>query len=154
MATNPAVEVVGDGSGDAATGALGSGDGAPAPEPPAVEAATGADSVIFTIGQIVTVKFGTGNNPFNNKKAKVTGVLAHHCWLEFVEGTKQGITKKIIKTNLTPVEPQGIAQPSSVTVASDPGDGDDAPLVGGAATAATGAPSAEDTAWNAAEDVF
>ena len=148
-----AAEAVVEIADEAATGALGSGDGAPALELSVVPAATGAAIVIFTIGEIVTVKFGSGNNAFNNKKAKVTGVLSHHCWVEFLEGPKQGTAKKIVKTNLTQVEPQGSVQPPSCT-ASDEGDGDDAPRVGGAATAATGAPSADDTAWNAAEDVF
>jgi hypothetical protein len=107
--------------------------------PAAAAAATGAEPVIWTIGQIVTVKFGSGNNPMNGKNAKITGVLASHCWVEFLEGSAQGTAKKIVKTNLTPAEPVAAPHGATVDTAVEPD--------------ATGADETLND-WEAAEGVF
>ena len=87
---------------------------AAAPEAPATEelaAATGAAAAaaaaatVFTIGSEVIVSFGKGDNDLNQKKAKVTGVLTGHCWVELIEGPAKGKLKKILKTNLKLVNP-------------------------------------------------
>ena len=39
------------------------------------------------------------DNDFNQKKAKITGVLTKHCWIEMLEGPQEGVTKKIVKGN-------------------------------------------------------
>ena len=121
-----------------------------APAPPA---ATGAEPVIWTIGQTVTVKFGSGNNAMNGQKAKITGVLQAHCWVEFLEGPSQGVMKKIVKANLTPTEPVAAppdAEEGEVVV-------EEAQEVVGDAVAepaATSAPESLGSDWEAAEGVF
>ena len=92
------------------------------------------------------VKFGLGGNPFNNKKARITGVLARHCHCEMVEGEKRGETKKVIKTNLEflpevaagapDVEAEEGAEPVVARVFSD------------------AEPGTDTAAWEDAADVF
>ena len=98
------------------------------------------------------VKFGTGSNPFNNKKARVSGVLAKHCHVEFLEGDKQGQTKKIVKGNLelfvegaeAGATPGADVGESTVTVA-DATASDEEPLAPG---------GADSVGWQDAADVF
>ena len=112
-------------------------------------AATGADPVIWTIGQTVTVKFGSGRNPMNGKKAKITNVLTSHCWVEILEGPNHGVLKKIVKTNLTPLMPVAPAVAEDAEVVAVAEEADDV-VVAPAADSATD--SLGD--WEAAEGVF
>ena len=113
-------------------------------------AATGAQPVTFTAGQIVTVKFGLGNNPMNGKHAKVTSVLSTQCWVEFLEGSCTGTTKRIVKGNLTPVpmEPVVAGAPPAAETAAET-----AAVADAAAPAGTSVAGSEDD-WDAAADVF
>ena len=57
-------------------------------------APTAPAAVVWVVGMLCKVKFGIGANPYNNKKARVAGVLAKHCHVELLERTKQGESNK------------------------------------------------------------
>ena len=79
----------------------------------------------------------------NGKKAKITGVLASHCHVEFIEGEAQAISKKVAKANLTLAQEEAtlpLTEAETLEAADD-------------ATSATGGTDTVD-AWQNAEDVF
>ena len=80
-ATATAAEGAATGAEGAATEAPEAASGAPRGTPPA-----GAPAVVWVVGQIVKVKFGSGSNV----KAKIAGVLASQCRVEFIEGGGAG----------------------------------------------------------------
>ena len=137
-ATATAAEGAATGAEGAATEAPEAATGAPHGAPPA-----GAPAVVWVVGQIVKVKFGSGSNMMNGKKAKITGVLASHCHVEFIEGEALGISKKVTKANLTLAQEEAtlpLAEAETLEAADD-------------ATSATGGTDTVD-AWQNAEDVF
>ena len=80
----------------------------PAPATPGVPdapatGASGAGTAVprpLKAGDEVIVTFGRGNNAFNGKKAMITSVLAHHCWVNMMEGQEEGTSKKVATCNL------------------------------------------------------
>ena len=114
VAAVPAIDVESVATG--AVTATGVGETADAPPEPAAE-------VVWVIGKLRTVKFGTGNNPYNNKKARVTGVLQKHCHVMFMEGPGQGESKKIVKENLTPLEDEAPAAAAAEEIPQEAAEG-------------------------------
>ena len=101
------------------------------------------DEVVWVIGMLCKVKFGTGDR-FWRSTARVTGDLAKHCHVEFLEGPRCGERQKIHKENLTPWQAEAPA--------GDATNGAEAP--------AEEAPTQNDTltdtqaAWEDAGNVF
>ena len=80
-------------------------------------AATGAADTIdpWMYGMTVIVKSGSGANARDYTQAKVCSIHAKHCWVRLLEGKQKGNSKKILKANLTPVEPEPVALPEAET---------------------------------------
>jgi len=120
-----------------------------APDTQADNEATGAvdddptDPVDPEVGATVVVTFGRGDkNPYNNKKAQVTKVLAKDCWVKMLEGPEQGTDKKFKTASL-----KVAAQPATQAVQEVAGAED------GDATAAEEEGETQ-AAWGLAADVF
>ena len=133
---------------------------APAAAAPAVAtaaapaAATGASDSGDTLTQdmVVTVTWGRGDNDLNQKKAKIVGMLTHHCWVKFLEGPAKGTKKKLLKGSLKRVaqeQPQAQGSDAEPTPMKVPGE-----LAEGAQQEDADGLSNTDIAWKSAEQVF
>ena len=119
---------------------------------PAVATGAGDSGDTLTQDMVVTVTFGRGDNDFNQKKAKITGVLIQHCWVEFLEGPAKGTKKKLLKASLKRVaqeQPQAQGSDAEPTPMEVPGE-----LAEGAEQEDADGLSNTEIAWKSAEQVF